>query len=125
MLLDQSIPLWLNIFVIIANILNLFYNIPQMYKTYQRKSTRDISGWFLILRNLSAFIWLFYSLYINNVQLVIANGVTILANSFIIYYKIFELLDDYYKKEQTTDKDNLEYDANDLEQQISSDETEI
>jgi hypothetical protein len=49
-LLDPNVPLGMNVMLVIANVINLIYNIPQMVKTYQTKSTRDFSGWFLSLR---------------------------------------------------------------------------
>lgn len=97
LLIDPALPLWINISVIIANILNLIYNIPQMWKTYKLKTTRDISGWFLILRTIASVIWVLYSYYISNFQYLFASVVTIIANLFISYYKILEMIE----KEET------------------------
>lgn len=90
--IDPTLPLWLNTIVIIANILNLIYNVPQMIKTYRRKTTRDISGIFLLLRFVANTIFTIYTIYISNVQLSIANIVSVLSTLFIGYYKIKELI---------------------------------
>jgi uncharacterized protein with PQ loop repeat len=45
-IIDHNVSTTTNIFLVIANIINLFYNIPQMYKTYKCKSTKDFSGIF-------------------------------------------------------------------------------
>uniref|UniRef100_A0A6C0KUY2 Uncharacterized protein n=1 Tax=viral metagenome TaxID=1070528 RepID=A0A6C0KUY2_9ZZZZ len=47
-ILDNNVSTSMNVFIIIANVLNLFYNIPQMCTTYKRKSTEINSVLFLI-----------------------------------------------------------------------------
>jgi uncharacterized protein with PQ loop repeat len=49
-ILDPNVSITTNIFVIIANIINLIYNVPQMYKTWKTRSTKDFSASFLIMR---------------------------------------------------------------------------
>ena len=49
-IIDHNVSTTTNVFLVIANIINLFYNIPQMYKTYKCKSTKDFSTTFLLLR---------------------------------------------------------------------------
>ena len=90
-LLDENVSLTMNIFIIIANIINLFYNIPQMIKTYRTKSTRDFSALFIILRIIANIIWLAYSIEINSFLMLINNLVTVIASVFIGYYKFFEM----------------------------------
>jgi MtN3 and saliva related transmembrane protein len=88
---NHNVPLAINILVYIANIINLIYNLPQMYKTFKRKTTCDISGWFLSLRAISSVIWTIYSFYIDDAQLIVANIVTLIATIFIGYYKIRDM----------------------------------
>jgi MtN3 and saliva related transmembrane protein len=97
-LLDENVSLTMNIFIIIANIINLFYNIPQMIKTYRTKSTRDFSALFIILRIIANIIWLAYSIEINSFLMLINNLVTVIASVFIGYYKFFEMYEDYKTK---------------------------
>jgi len=95
--LDPNVPLGMNVMLIIANVINLIYNIPQMVKTYQTKSTRDFSGWFLSLRVLGNAIWVVYSIYVANLLMLINNVVTVIASVFVGYYKLKEVCDDYKK----------------------------
>ena len=89
--MDPNVPLGMNIMLIIANILNLVYNIPQMVQTYRSRSTRDFSGWFLSLRIVGNGIWLVYSIYVANLLMLLNNLVSVLASVFIGYYKLAEI----------------------------------
>jgi MtN3 and saliva related transmembrane protein len=97
-ILDDNVSLTMNILIIIANIINLFYNIPQMIKTYRTKSTRDFSGLFIILRIVANIIWVAYSIEINSLLMLVNNLVTVIASVFIGYYKALEMYDDYKTK---------------------------
>ena len=59
-LLDSNVYITMNIFLSIANIINLIYNVPQVVKTYKTKSTKDFSAWFIFLRILGNIIWIIY-----------------------------------------------------------------
>lgn len=102
-LLDPNVPLGMNIMLIIANVINFIYNIPQMIKTYQTKSTRDFSGWFLSLRIIGNVIWVVYSIYVANLLMLVNNVVTVIASVFVGYYKVREMIAD--KKRGTLDDD--------------------
>jgi len=91
---DPNVPLSMNIMLVIANVLNLIYNVPQMVHTYRRKSTRDLSAWFLLLRILGNIIWVVYSVYIANLLMLINNVVTVAASVFVGYYKVREIIKD-------------------------------
>ena len=93
-LMDPNVPLGMNIMLIIANVINLVYNIPQMVQTYRTKSTRDFSGWFLSLRIIGNMIWVIYAIYIANLLMLINNIVTVGASIFVAYYKCIEILRD-------------------------------
>lgn len=92
--MDPNVPLSMNVMLIIANVLNLIYNIPQMVQTYRTKSTRDFSSWFLSLRIVGNGIWLVYSGYIGNLLMLLNNLVSVLASVFIGYYKLLEIIHD-------------------------------
>jgi uncharacterized protein with PQ loop repeat len=100
-IIDHNVSDTTNVFLIIANIINLFYNIPQMYKTYTRKSTKDLSGWFLLLRIIGNSIWIEYAIELNSMLMLINNIVTVLSSLFIGYYKLLELIHDYKQKKQS------------------------
>jgi MtN3 and saliva related transmembrane protein len=87
----------MNGFIIVANIINLIYNIPQMIKTYKTKSTRDFSAIFIGLRIVGNIIWVGYSIEIDSFLMLINNLVTVIASLFIGYYKMIEMYNDFYK----------------------------
>ena len=97
-ILDENVSTTMNSFLIIANVINLIYNIPQMIKTYKSKSTRDFSGWFIFLRIVGNTIWVVYSIEIDSMQMLINNTVTVLASAFLGYYKCNEIYCDYKVK---------------------------
>ncbi len=91
-ILDDKVSLTTNIFLIIANIINLTYNIPQVVKTYKTKSTGDFSETFLVMRILGNAIWIGYSIEINSMLMLINNLVVIFSTMFLGYYKILEII---------------------------------
>ena len=97
-ILDQNVSVTMNVLIIIANIINLFYNIPQMIKTYRTKSTRDFSAVFIVLRVVANVIWVAYSIEIDSFLMLINNLVTVIASLFIGYYKALEMYEDYKTK---------------------------
>ena len=103
-LLDSNVSITMNIFLSIANIINLIYNVPQVVKTYKTKSTKDFSSWFIFLRILGNIIWIIYSLEIDSLQMLINTSVTVLSSIFIGYYKIIEL---YNERKEALNYDEL------------------
>ncbi len=93
-IMDNNVSLTMNIFIIIANVINLIYNIPQMIKTYKTKSTKDFSGWFISLRIIGNIIWVAYSIEINSMLMLINNMVTVVASVFVGYYKMCEIINE-------------------------------
>jgi uncharacterized protein with PQ loop repeat len=99
-ILDENVSITMNVFLIIANIINIIYNIPQMIKTYKTKSTRDFSTWFIFLRVVGNTIWLVYAMNTDSIQMLINNTVTVTASIFIGYYKCLEMYSDYREKKE-------------------------
>lgn len=90
-IIDENVSTTMNVFIIIANVLNLFYNIPQIWTTYKRKTTGDISTTFLVLRFVTNNIWIAYAIEIDSLLFLINNVVTVLSSAFIGFYKFREL----------------------------------
>jgi MtN3 and saliva related transmembrane protein len=103
-LLDPNVSITMNIFLSIANVINLIYNLPQVIKTYKTKSTKDFSSWFIFLRILGNIIWIIYAIDIDSLQMLINTSVTVLASVFIGYYKALEL---YTERKETLNYDEL------------------
>jgi MtN3 and saliva related transmembrane protein len=91
-IMDPNVSLTMNVFIIIANIINIIYNVPQMVKTYKTKSTKDFSETFLIMRIVGNSIWLGYSVEVDSFPMLFSNLVTIIATVFIGYYKVLEII---------------------------------
>jgi MtN3 and saliva related transmembrane protein len=110
--MDPNVSTTMNVFLIIANIINIFYNIPQMVHTYKTKSTKDFDVWFIILRIVGNIIWLAYAIDINNLLMLINNSVTVFSSLFIGYYKFFEKEKEYrmlaYNKQLYDDAETME-----------------
>jgi uncharacterized protein with PQ loop repeat len=96
---DDSVSYTMNVFLVIGNIINLVYNIPQMVKTYKTKSTKDFSSTFLFLRVIGNSIWLAYSIELNTFLFLICNVVSVGASVFISYYKVVDLYIEYRTKQ--------------------------
>ena len=89
---DDKVSLTTNIFLIIANIINLTYNLPQVWKTFRTKSTGDFSETFLVMRILGNGIWIGYAIEINSMLMLINNLVVIFSTMFLGYYKVLEII---------------------------------
>lgn len=65
-----------------------FAFLPQVIKTWQTRSTKDISlGMFLVLV-IGILLWLTYGLIILDIPLIAANVVTLLFGVIILYFKL-------------------------------------
>ena len=96
---DDNVSATMNVFLVIGNINNLIYNIPQIIKTYKSKSTKDFSTSFLCMRVFGNFIWLAYSIELRAFLFIISNIVSLFSSMFVCYYKIIDIynLKDYDK----------------------------
>ena len=112
-ILDPNVSTTMNVFIVIANIINISYNIPQMIHTYKTKSTKDFDVWFIILRCVGNIIWLVYSIYLNIFLMMLNNLITVLSSIFIGYYKLLEIVEKkgLYKKQINDEEliDVIEY----------------
>jgi MtN3 and saliva related transmembrane protein len=116
-LLDPNVSMTMNVFLSIANIINLIYNVPQVIKTYKTKSTKDFSSWFIFLRIFGNIIWIAYAIDIDSLQMLVNNCVTVFSSMFIGYYKVLEL----YKIDDRLLKPDIEevydvYDVSDVDE---------
>lgn len=69
--------------------------IPQVLKTWKSRRTRDISLTMFLSFTLGVFLWLVYGLMIGAWPVVLANLVTLLLASIILYLKL------KHRKEET------------------------
>jgi MtN3 and saliva related transmembrane protein len=71
--------------------------LPQIYKSYISKSTKDLSFLFLIFSIISSSLWVTYGYLINDVPLFICSILYFLLNSCLFFLKIY--YDNYYTVE--------------------------
>ncbi|NJL61576.1 MAG: SemiSWEET transporter [Methylacidiphilales bacterium] len=73
---------------LIAATLTTFSFVPQMLKTWQSKSAKDVSFAMLITFNLGILLWLVYGICLNALPIILANSMTLLFNLIILWLKI-------------------------------------
>ncbi|MEO1431922.1 MAG: SemiSWEET transporter [Cyanobacteria bacterium J06632_19] len=62
--------------------------LPQMIKTWQTKSAKDVSYTMLITFITGVFLWLIYGIMAADIPVILANTFTLLFNLTILYLKI-------------------------------------
>jgi MtN3 and saliva related transmembrane protein len=97
--IDKNVSTTMNVFIVIANIINLVYNIPQVTKTWKTKSTKDFSGWFLSLRFIGNTIWIAYAIEVDSLLMLINNIVTVVSSGIIGYIMIHNMYKEYQLKQ--------------------------
>lgn len=60
-----------------AAILTMFAFVPQIIKTFEKKSARDLSLIMLVQLSLGVSLWVIYGVYLGNFIIIAANGVTL------------------------------------------------
>ena len=103
---DENVSTTMNVFLVLGNIINLIYNIPQMVKNYKSKSTGDFSPTFLFMRVAGNVIWLAYSIELNEFLFLFSNVVSVFSSVFISYYKVVEIIQS--RKADVYSDDNVE-----------------
>jgi len=98
-----------NNILIVCNIINVIYHVPQIIKTYKTKSVKDFDPYYLFLGNLHSLCWVMYSISDNNYLMLFNSCVTVFSISFVSYYKITSYISDYYNKKNLSKLDiNIE-----------------
>lgn len=62
--------------------------LPQMFKTWQTKSAKDVSLIALVTFISGVFLWLIYGIYLQSLPIILANSVTLFFNLIILWLKI-------------------------------------
>ena len=62
--------------------------LPQVMKTWQSQSAKDVSYGMLVFFCIGIFLWLVYGLLIKAAPVIIANFLTLILNLIILYLKI-------------------------------------
>jgi len=72
----------------IAAILTTIAFLPQVYKIWKTKSTKDISLVMFILFSIWILLWLIYWLLLSSYPIIIANIITFILSVIILYFKL-------------------------------------
>jgi MtN3 and saliva related transmembrane protein len=72
----------------LAAILTTLSYLPQVLRVILTRQTRDISRNMYILQGVGIILWLIYGICLSNLPIILANIVTLLFVSVILYYKI-------------------------------------
>jgi len=62
--------------------------VPQAVKTWRTRSAADISLWMFAVMIAGVVLWLIYGWSVGDIPLIVANVVTLLLTSTILYFKI-------------------------------------
>ena len=73
---------------LVAGTLTTVAFLPQLFKIWQTKSSKDISFNTLIIFNTGIFLWLVYGIYLNALPIILANLFTLIFNMIIVWLKI-------------------------------------
>ncbi len=73
---------------LLAGTLTTIAFLPQMLKTWQTKSAKDVSYAMLITFITGVSLWLIYGFYRQDLAIILANGVTLVFNLMILWLKI-------------------------------------
>jgi MtN3 and saliva related transmembrane protein len=61
--------------------------LPQVIKTWQSKSAKDISLWMFLLVTLSVIMWLAYGIIIKSIPIIYTNSMVLLMSLIMLYFK--------------------------------------
>ena len=61
--------------------------LPQVIKTWQTRSARDISLWMFLLVTLSVIMWLAYGILVKSIPIIYTNSTVLLMSLIMLYFK--------------------------------------
>ena len=79
---------FLTILGLAAAIITTISFLPQMFKTWQTKSAKDVSLVTLVTFITGIFLWLIYGIYLQSLPIILANSMTLVFNLIILWLKI-------------------------------------
>jgi MtN3 and saliva related transmembrane protein len=79
---------WINAFGLVAAVFTTTSFLPQAIKTIRTKDTASISLFMYILFAFGTLMWFVYGLASHNFPISLANGITLILASIILYFKI-------------------------------------
>lgn len=79
---------FINILGLIAGTLTTIAFLPQLLKTWQSKSAKDVSLVMMITFSVGIFLWIIYGFAIGAMPIIVCNAVTLVLALMILVLKI-------------------------------------
>lgn len=79
---------WITIIGLIAATCTTISFLPQAIKSWKTKHTKDLSLPMYLIVTIGVFLWLVYGLLINDLPLILANFITLMLSSSVLFLKI-------------------------------------
>ncbi len=79
---------YIEIIGLVAAALTTTAFVPQVYKTWKEKSTKDISLSMYTVLFTGVVLWLVYGIYLGSLPIILANTITSVLLIFMLYMKI-------------------------------------
>jgi MtN3 and saliva related transmembrane protein len=72
---------------LVAGTLTTISFLPQVIKTWQSRSAKDLSMGMFSLFCLGTVLWLIYGIYIDELPVILANSVTLVLAATLVFFK--------------------------------------
>lgn len=79
---------YIEILGLVAAVVTTSCFIPQVYKIWKEKSTKDISLAMYLTMSLGLTLWLIYGVFIKSTPVTLANGITLILVLWIVALKL-------------------------------------
>jgi len=73
---------------LVAGVLTTIAYLPQVRKTWKTKSVKELSLSMYIVMFIGVMLWLSYGILIHSISIILANIVTGILTSMLIYFKL-------------------------------------
>ncbi len=73
---------------LIAGVLTTIAYLPQVRKTFKTKSVKELSLTMYLVMFVGVMLWLTYGILIDSISIILANIVTGVLTSILIYFKL-------------------------------------
>jgi MtN3 and saliva related transmembrane protein len=82
---------WIDITGLVAAFFTTASFVPQAFKTIRSKDTSAISLFMYIMFAFGTLMWLIYGIEIHNIPVTVANGITLILATIILFFKVNQI----------------------------------
>jgi MtN3 and saliva related transmembrane protein len=86
--LEQQQMDYIEILGLVAAVLTTAAFVPQVYKTWKEKSTKDISLSMYTVLFTGVLLWVVYGIHLESLPIILANTITSVLLLFMLFMKI-------------------------------------